>query len=58
MSLHVRPAAIVAAPLEVVWELAQPAHRAGWPSIHLVSPVGKRGYWPATSASQRIVIVL
>lgn len=30
MSLNVCPAAVVAAPIEIVWELAQPMHFSEW----------------------------
>ena len=53
MSLNVCPAASVAAPLEVVWEMVQPAHFAEWidGEVESITPAG------LTVVGQKIVLL-
>lgn len=65
MSLNVCPAAIVAAPLEVVWEMAQPANFSRWidGQVERIEPegpmaIGQTIYATSTAIGRRWQVTL
>lgn len=65
MSLNVCPAAIVAAPVEVVWEMAQPANLSKWidGQVERIEPegpmaIGQTIYATSTAIGRRWQVTL